>query len=477
MLQASQTPSMQPTSHPSQTRSTNIIVEVGFGQADDVKNIASACGFRQTSLVKDLQGISRILVFQALNMADANNDESSHSDNKTPKKNAISGWLIIDKPTGMTSARVGNIVRRACNVRKLGHVGTLDPMATGLLVMAIGEATKLIPYIPGAPMIVEADRKCVSDPKTCNHLGIGYIPGAPMNKGCEQEREPGLNPQHGDEQEGPDSNRDEYEEVPCHTPKKEYEFDIQFGQATDTYDADGKVTETCDVLPTELALLDICKAMVGPQDQVPPTYSAIKSHGRRLCDLARKGEVVTPQARRVHIYSLEMVAVYTGESSECKYSDVGAQNECEYSKGTREPSSVVAKARFRATVSGGTYIRSLANDIAKKANSCGHVTHLRRLKDGMFDISQAISLEKFLDLAHKGYIGSCIVPIGAVLGDIPAVSVSEQEWKWVLCGRAFDVTAALTEGLVRILYDDALIGLGNIVDGVCFPRRVFSPLL
>ncbi|MDR1597803.1 MAG: tRNA pseudouridine(55) synthase TruB [Holosporales bacterium] len=355
----------------------------------------------------------------------------------------LSGWLIIDKPEGMTSTRVGTSIKRALGKCKLGHIGTLDPMATGVLVVAIGEATKLIPYVTKS-----VPSPTSPDEGTC--LQSFHAPTSPDEGTCLQ---------------------------------KEYTFCVKFGQATDSYDADGSVTDTTQHLPTSLQLIHVCKSMLGPQDQRPPCYSAIKHNGRRLCDLARKGQTTLAPIRQIHVYELEPTLL------------------------PDESEGVVDRACFRAVVSGGTYIRSIAHDLAIKAHSLGHVVQLRRTRDGQFNITQAITLEKVLNLAHKGYIGECIVPIGAVLGDIPAVSVSEQEWKDVLCGRTFPIASAnkaasneatpgeavpnkgepseavpnkgepneAVQGIVQVLYNGTLIAMGHVTDGVCFPRRVLHP--
>ncbi|MDR2464518.1 MAG: tRNA pseudouridine(55) synthase TruB [Holosporales bacterium] len=301
----------------------------------------------------------------------------------------MNGWLIIDKPSGITSTQVGSALKRLFNVRKVGHLGTLDPLASGLLVMAIGEATKLIPYVE----------------KNISIFG--------------------------------DSCR----------PKKEYEFDILFGSATDTYDAHGIVTGVCEHLPTKKEIYDACAAMLGDQYQIPPVYSAIKLNGKRLCDLARKGQNITPSARKITVFSLE----YIGQSCE-----------------------TICKSKFLATVSSGTYIRSLANDIANKANTLGYITYLRRIKDGSFDIDQAISLEKLSDLSHKGSIRSFVFPIGAFLGDIPVVTVSEDEWSRLAVGRSVNLPDNASSTAVQIFLKDVLVGMGYVLDGVCYPRRILS---
>jgi tRNA pseudouridine55 synthase len=310
-----------------------------------------------------------------------------------------SGWLLVDKPQGMSSAHAGNLIRRTLNaglsvksIHKIGHVGTLDPMATGLLIFAINEATKFIHYISSSDQV---------------------------------------------------STR----------VQKEYVFAVSFGRSTDSYDAEGSVTGTSDNLPHADRLIKICQSMIGPQQQCPPVFSAIKFQGKRLCDLARRGENPTPPMREIFIHSLELVHA-AGEES-------------------------LTAATFRATVSGGTYIRSLAHDISLKADTLGHVTSLRRTKDGMFDLSHSIPLENLFNLAHKEDISGFLVPIGAVLGDIPVVSVLEQDLDGVVCGNAFktcqfDEKVGIEPLAVKITFGQAFLGIGYVQNGMCQPRRMLS---
>jgi tRNA pseudouridine55 synthase len=265
-------------------------------------------------------------------------------------------------------------------------------MATGLLICAANEATKFIPY---------------------------FTPDLPA----------------------------------CTRVRKEYVFEVAFGQSTDSYDAEGSVTGVSTHFPRAEHLAEICKSMIGRQQQCPPIFSAIKHGGRRLCDMARRGECITPLPREIFIHSLELV-------------------HCVEDNGVRS-------ATFKASVSGGTYVRSLAHDISLKAGTLGHVTSLRRTKDGPFDISQAISLEKLVNLAHKEDISSFLVPVGAVLGDIPAVSVSERDFDGAVCGRAFSVAEPSFESLsdstfVRIMFGGTFLGVGWLESGVCYPRRLLS---
>ena len=248
------------------------------------------------------------------------------------------GWIILDKPLGLGSTQGVSAVKRALHDGKygkfkVGHGGTLDPLATGVLPVAIGEATKL------------AGRMLDSD--------------------------------------------------------KVYDFTICFGAETDTLDLEGKVIATSDVFVDGADVEDVLAEFIGEIDQVPPAYSALKIDGERAYDLARAGEEVTLATRRVTIHDLRYVAWWAEEGKQF--------------------------ATLRAHVSKGTYIRSLARDIARALGSVGHVTMLRRVKAGPFTLDSAISLDK-LDEAAKGRsLEQLLLPLRAGLDDIPALSLTPDQ--------------------------------------------------
>ncbi|SEI82578.1 tRNA pseudouridine synthase B [Sphingobium sp. AP50] len=249
------------------------------------------------------------------------------------------GWIILDKPHGLGSTQAVSAVKRALRTQrellggtekwKVGHGGTLDPLATGVLPIAVGEATKL------------AGRMLDSD--------------------------------------------------------KIYDFTIKFGEQTDTLDLEGKVVAKSDVIPNFGDVEDVLADFVGEIDQVPPVYSAIKIDGARAYDLARSGEAPEIKSRRITIYALDYLSEEAGSVT------------------------------LRAHVSKGTYIRSLARDIALALGTVGHVTMLRRIKAGPFTLETAISLDKLDEAARGGTIGGLMLPLTAGLDDIPALAVSPDE--------------------------------------------------
>ncbi len=246
----------------------------------------------------------------------------------------INGWLILDKPLGLSSAQGVAAVKRilrGAGIRpdRIGHGGTLDPLATGVLPIAIGEATKL------AGRMLDAT--------------------------------------------------------------KAYDFTVQWGTATATEDAEGAVTATSDVRPDSAAIVAILPRFTGPIAQVPPAYSALKVDGKRAYALARAGETVELAIRHVTVHDLVLVA------------------------------ADVASATFAARVSKGTYIRSLARDVAVALGTVGHVTMLRRMRAGPFGIDAAITLDKFERAVQGAALEQVILPLMAGLDDIPALAVDPDE--------------------------------------------------
>lgn len=247
---------------------------------------------------------------------------------------ALHGWLIIDKPLGPGSTDIVSAAKRALRNGdyakvKVGHGGTLDPLASGVLPIALGEATKL------SGRMLDAD--------------------------------------------------------------KAYAFTVKFGEQTDTLDLEGKVIATSDVRPTVAQIEAVLADFTGPIAQVPPAYSALKVDGQRAYDLARAGEEVVLASRDVTIHALTIEAASPEE------------------------------ATLVATVSKGTYIRSLARDIAVALGTVGHVTMLRRLKAGPFTLDSAISLDSLADLGQGRTLEQALLPLTAGLDDIPALPVTPDQ--------------------------------------------------
>jgi len=290
------------------------------------------------------------------------------------QRNNINGWININKPYGVNSTKVVAILKRYYNAKKVGHAGTLDPLAEGVLPIAFGEATKTINYMMDA--------------------------------------------------------------------KKEYEFTIKWGEATSTDDAEGEVIATSDKNPTENEIRTSLPHFLGEIEQTPPAFSAIKINGQRAYDLARKGEDVKIKSRMVNIYDLE----YLGDNT------------------------------FRTTCSKGTYIRSLARDLAEHLGTKGHVTMLKRTKVGNFCIKSAILLDMFDNKVYKDGSDELLLPVEQVLDDIPVLDFTEEEATSIRQGKTvtFEQEALMIDEIIVIKSDGKLIALGKVGNGYVKPSRVFN---
>jgi tRNA pseudouridine55 synthase len=314
---------------------------------------------------------------------------------KRKKGDPINGWVVIDKPLKMTSTQVVGRVRRYFNAQKVGHAGTLDPLATGVLPIALGEATKTIPFAQDS--------------------------------------------------------------------QKSYRFEIRWGEATETDDAEGAVTATSNVRPVTQAIHRALSKFQGKIEQVPPAYSAIKIAGERAYDLARRGEAPVLKSRTIEVERFEVEEI------------VGPD-----------------RARFRVDCAKGTYVRALARDLAQELGTFGHVTLLRRTKVGVFDEAQAISLELLEDLSHSARAFERLLPVQTVLDDIPALAVTDEEAACLrqgqsisLIGKAFEAGSGLDplvgetvqSAVVAMERDDQIarpVAIGRIEKGAFQPTRVFN---
>ena len=293
---------------------------------------------------------------------------------------APSGVLVVDKPGGLTSAQVVSRVKRALKARRVGHTGTLDPLATGVLPLCLGEATKLAGYL-------------LADDKA-------------------------------------------------------YEAELCFGVETDTLDAEGSVTArrpAAAAAMREEALLREMAALVGELDQVPPMYSALKQGGKRLHELARAGRSVPRPPRRVEVYALDLLEF--------------------------EP----PRATLRIDCSKGTYVRALARDLGAALGCGAHVSSLRRLRAGPFDIAQALPLE---DIDPELASRALIAPAEAV-SHLPGVRVPSERLREVANGRVLPWPAigegGAPEGRFRLLAPEGeLIAIASVRDGAVAYERVLS---
>lgn len=256
----------------------------------------------------------------------------------------MDGILIIDKPAGWTSHDVVARVRRIVNVRRVGHTGTLDPFATGVLVMLVGQATRLAQFLAG--------------------------------------------------------------------DGKEYEATVRFGYATETGDRDGARREFTEASAcaswSETEIVAVLAKFRGRIEQTPPMYSAKKVKGRKLYELARRGEEIERAPVQVHIHELE--ATRRDDGALLRYN---ADGTCDLS--------------LRVVCSAGTYIRTLAEDIGARLGTGAHLTQLRRTRAGKFRIERAVTLDDLQTAAEANRLAGIFVSLEAGLSALPFVHLSERD--------------------------------------------------
>jgi tRNA pseudouridine55 synthase len=308
----------------------------------------------------------------------------------------MNGVLIIDKPAGITSHDVVARARRILRVRRIGHTGTLDPFATGVLVLLIGNATRLSQFLTGAD--------------------------------------------------------------------KEYQAVIRLGYSTDTGDINGNALETTRVTERELnwsndeiktALQQLC----GETTQVPPMYSAKKHKGRKLYELARRGEEIERQPVCVNIHALETLGS-------------GTQLLKDNQDGTVD-------LAVRVVCSAGTYVRTLAEDFGKVLGVGAHLAELRRTRAGDFQVKDATTLEALQQIVAEESLGTILLPPDAALSRMPFVHLSTGNAQKARNGVALSVEARdWVEGeRIRLLDESGvLIGIGyyDLTNQLLHPRVILA---
>ena len=282
----------------------------------------------------------------------------------------MNGIIILDKPSGFTSFDAVAVMRGLSHQKKIGHTGTLDPMATGVLPVLLGKAAKALNFLPDTD--------------------------------------------------------------------KEYQAAFRLGERRDTGDITGEVVET-NAAPVALeALESVLPRFRGEISQVPPMYSAVSVGGKRLYELARKGVEVDRPARQVTISALELLS---------------------YDPETRE-------GTLRVSCSKGTYIRTLIEDLAQAAGSCGTMTALRRTRACGFTLEDARSLEELKALAGEGKLEEVLFPVERLFSQYPEVTVSAAQARRFENGGGLDlvrVRKAPQEGLCRVKSPEGeFLGLGNV---------------
>ncbi len=282
------------------------------------------------------------------------------------------GLLVIDKPSGPTSHDVVAEVRRAAGIKRVGHAGTLDPLATGVVVVGMGRATRLLRYVQDS--------------------------------------------------------------------HKEYVALVRFGVGTDSLDADGQEIWREPMPVTQEQVSDALWSFRGTIEQVPPMVSAIKIGGRRLHELARAGEEVEREPRPVEVYNLELLDFEKGD---------------------------FPLTTLRIECSKGTYVRVLADDIARTLGGRAHLEGLRRTRVGSFGLDASLTVES-LDRWEES-----LLPLVAAVGDMPRLVADEDQRLRATHGRPLEVAGM--EGPVAVVDSVGdLVAVYVAGDGVARPEVVIS---
>ena len=297
-------------------------------------------------------------------------------------KNAISGVLVVDKPVGMTSHDVVQAVRTGTGLRRAGHTGTLDPRASGVLVILVGPAVRLSEFVSASD--------------------------------------------------------------------KRYQAIIRLGSTTDTFDADGKFTNSDEpVNVTEDQFEKVLNTFIGEIEQTPPPYSAVKVQGRKAYEMAREGEEVELAPRKITVHHLEVL---------------------EWA-----PPEVVIDVHC----SSGTYVRSLANDLGTQLGCGAYLVGLRRTKSGRFSLRDATPLRKLQEAFHAGNWYQYLIPAAEALAEWPAIELSPDEVEDVRHGHRVKAAADAAPGMVRgVSTQGELVALMDFVTGETGepewqPKKVF----
>lgn len=288
----------------------------------------------------------------------------------------IHGWFALDKPAGITSAKAMERVRRALRAEKAGHGGTLDPMATGVLPIAFGEATKTVDYVMSG--------------------------------------------------------------------RKTYQFRITWGESRDTDDAEGKVTAASNVRPTLEEIKAALGEFTGEIEQVPPAYSAISVNGQRAYEAARAGQALELKPRKVMVYRLNLIAANGND-----YAD------------------------FEVECGKGTYVRSLARDLALRLGTLGYVSVLRRIANGAFTLERAVTLEQ-IEKDSSAAVMPKLVSIPEAMKDMGQVKITAEQAAKLRQGQRVALSAAMKDGHLLAICENKPVAIAVMEGHVLQPVRVFK---
>lgn len=273
----------------------------------------------------------------------------------------MNGFINVIKPVGATASDVVVCLKHILKEKKIGHLGTLDPGASGVLPIAVGGGTKLFNFL--------TDKE------------------------------------------------------------KKYRAFFTFGKTTDTLDSYGKLTENNGTVPAKEQLNQVIERFVGEFDQIPPQYSAKSINGVRAYKLARSGTEVELKPRRISIFDIRLISQVSSNTF-----------------------------MFDITCGGGTYIRSIARDIAAELNTVAYMSGLIRIKSGNFDIETAYTLDEIRERKSD-----CLLSVMYPLADVNEYLFEDRLYNDIDCGRA--VNCPFNDGLRKVYCKGVFFGLGQNVDG------------
>jgi tRNA pseudouridine55 synthase len=310
----------------------------------------------------------------------------------------MDGLLIIDKPAGLTSHDVVSRARRILRERRIGHAGTLDPFATGVLVLLVGRATRLAQFISGA--------------------------------------------------------------------EKEYEATVRLGVATDTGDLEGtplpQPQREQKLCWSDRQLQDALHELTGCVSQVPPMYSAKKREGRKLYELARRGEEVVREPVKITIHEFALCPASGSTDETLKHNADGT-----------------ADLNVRVVCSAGTYVRTLAEDFGKLLGVGAHLVRLRRTRAGAFHLRNATTLEQLQQSVDDEALHNVLLPANAALSHLPFVHLSSEDARKARNGRPVSLNRSGWADATNVRIEGAeggLIGVGSYdaINQLLLPRVILA---
>ena len=293
----------------------------------------------------------------------------------------INGWINLYKPTGYSSSYCLNLLKKKYKFKKIGHIGTLDPMAEGVLPIAINEATKTVRLI---------------------------------NKS-----------------------------------KKTYLFDVKWGEQRNTFDIEGVVINKSKYVPNFEEIIDAKNKFIGEINQIPPDFSAKKINGKRAYELARNGIKFELKKLKKKIHGLKVLDHNINRKT----------------------------TRFLVICNSGTYVRSLANDIALSLNTFCYCTKIIRLRDGIFSKKNSYSLKNLINNRNIEDFEKYLLDIKSVLYHIPTIKINDKKLKLIKNGMKVSMLEEVgSKEYKEILadYHQNVVALGSMKNGIFYPKRILN---